>query len=1745
MSNTPTQEKTLQGIPSASVHTLPQSVQPTSDPSVPKRLCFYKSGDHTFSGHRMVINTRTFKTFDALLDALSKKVPLPFGVRTITTPRGTHLVKGLDDFQDGGSYLCSDRRRVKPLNLKEVNRRQVPWNTPRAFSGGRPRRQQRLQFGFFGRGDETNNRPARTTERVAVRTPKRLVVIKNKDPTIRRTIVLQKRTAPTFDALLDYLSQILQFPVLKLYSVDGRRIRGLAALILCSGFIVAAGNESFRLGNHSFHRTSQMVQAMFMEATSTLQPQTYNNKSLSTERGSRNFSLSSEKYIINQINRSRNGSDNSHEHHRTASPQFSTTCLEANEHHACILPHDDDIEKSFRVNQDGSMTVEMKVRLTIKEEEMLHWTTTVSRSSFRRRTVHASVTESGNISPDLNIYVAKEPSNVHEDDGKEENQPSTNGGVVCFNDSEKSRTSRTFFRRTPTPGPCTVKKQASVDSVKMLTESNVQERTLGHYSYTETTTGEHKTEEYCKVRHSVNSTQPVPKPRKTRDNISSVKCTEVAEVLKIENNGIEVKETVMHVYESQGCYNNYLVNDTCDSEPDEPLHGSSAVPPSNLSTASGPPSSNDIDFSWQRPTADSLQRQTEEMLSLSSEPLAKSLSSVSKNETKTEKIPTTQLQKNTDTKKSSQSSLSGKKHNTGPNTTQGKLSKKGKKEENGGKKSSSESAKSGLNRKVDFANKHEKESDSLVRTSTKDNGHNVNTPSVRPVMKKNVSDLLKLQKSLSSKKKTKSTNGNRISFSDLNQRVSKVPPNPTPSEIHKYVENWLEEVTPDPVTYIETVSTQDTEQQTTVLFQLGCDSETEEKNETQTDPEDYCLSHCDDITKLSSCLSVPNYRDGPTIEPKLLGDSVLSATVEPVHQERNNTGSNQSARSTDPADNDDPASRREEEKIKTVLQELCSTNKSISPLELSSNVALLFGSSCKAFLSFLSVTALRDNLHDDDATEVMLIVKSLQEISVIEDQNEQLARLTDLHSGASPQLMKCWTDFQTWREKMESESLVAKFPEAPHAVGDRIDVLGVNELMKEMNMPYNLRAEISSGILQGIILPLEQQRTELNHSGAEKFLQDCQPESKQWFDKACNDGDAGEMAPHLGPQSEDQIVKEGHNSEESEVLRVETDEFSVDEKNAVATNRDEVYMEQGEKVMVEDKKAHNGGEPKLKETEEDTEEEAVREDENGQNESEADTDQEEESGDPEDGTTDEEAGERRVETDESRGELENEGQDMVAEDEDNRVEKNDEGIVMVEDVNDKMEREENMEDSEDTDVIREDTNKMRTCGPLTGDKDEGGKPTELERTNNDDGANDFYDGRCEEPNKEQEVYDKTICKSPQTKSSEEDRPESMEIEHSKESPLKYLSEEHHEEDTTTENEAGPQNQRRSNSLSHPVEISQELLDFVNSALQSSSLIFTYDDRGNIRIESDRVQIPETKQSQVLQNQSDCTYGSKRLPSPMTSDLSDYRPESLESGGYQSQDSVDIISENSEEENPKQNLKLSGPKKKWSLSSSDSLTKASMEVLSYCSKASSLKADKGLETEEKPNRHPDDGVLIDRGRWLLKENHLIRNSPPVSEGMYADLGSSSSHDSSNEDSLTHLVNQHSPFTAISSSELEELAKPQPPKCSYFTMPHGSDSDPFSEDATNKDGGSTKGKNFRVSPTVDTSKTWANRNGSVSSFASVEFRVPGRKVHPEVGASASSSTGAEARVTSGGRGAVLQSQDSSDAMHLRCGQYCPIL
>ncbi|KAL3040648.1 hypothetical protein OYC64_011622 [Pagothenia borchgrevinki] len=559
------------------------------DPILSKRVCFYKSGDPQFNGLRMVINNRTFKTFDALLDSLSKKVPLPFGVRNITTPRGVHAVHTLDELEDGKSYICSDNRKVKPINLALARKKPPPWYNARPVSSRR-RTVQRARS-FPGKNLHKH-------EQVFMRTPKKLLVFRNGDPAVKHTVVLHKRTTPSFESILDYISELVQYQVAKLHTADGRRVDGLPGLILCSGTVVAVGREPFRHANYN----EQKSPGPTMLPTKRVGPRRLRalkrkKKSLSYTSKSRNFSSSSEKYIVNRIHNSIAGSSYDLPSHslELESSRTLESVPETPEGHGSVLPSEDDIEKSFRVNQDGSMTVEMKVRLTIKEEETIHWTTTLSRSAVANQLNETCLPE---LDAEQEISSAKSNSQelqstaastntINKDkphDNNDDNPPSLCNGAFgesgLEEDDTKVHREVVSPRSTSTPERKQMrKKQASLESIKLLMAEGIQEDMVGSYSYREQMETGAMTEQYCMVKQS--SSRPVPKPRIISSfdgnsrNVSTFKSAGLmSEILQIESNeeeSLDVASPSVRHKSSENVLSRNLSSDSASEPTDNTL----------------------------------------------------------------------------------------------------------------------------------------------------------------------------------------------------------------------------------------------------------------------------------------------------------------------------------------------------------------------------------------------------------------------------------------------------------------------------------------------------------------------------------------------------------------------------------------------------------------------------------------------------------------------------------------------------------------------------------------------------------------------------------------------------------------------------------------------------------------------------------------------------------------------------------------------------------------------------------------------------------------------------------------------------------------------------------------------------------------------------------------------------------------------------------------------------------------------
>ncbi|GAA6108466.1 oxygen-regulated protein 1 [Tachysurus ichikawai] len=2019
---------------SGSTRTLPSRPLLASRDS--KTVCFYKSGDPQFSGHWVVINSRTFKTFDGLLDVLSSKVPLPFGVRTITTPKGRHFIRRLDDLRHGASYVCSDQRKVKPLNLDEIKRRHVPWNSTRPTSAGRQGRR-----GLIRQLVKKNNvgRMAKMAESsVTVRTPKRLVVFKNRDPSTKHIVVLQRRTAPTFEALLEYLSQVMQFPVVKLYTADGRRVDGLPALILCSGVIVAAGNEPFQAANFnvrastSHSQPSHSVISESIEPTKTQPLPKIQQKTIHSRPRSRNFSLSSERYFVNQINVSLNRSHSDENDVKIGSKvNENKQSLKSEDMEKCdfmsgieekdrlIVPSDDEIEKSFRVNQDGSMTVEMKVRLTIKQEEMIHWTTTVSRACVNSQEMAAfsQQVSSYNYPDNKDNTIRTGESNTDRYGSKNENTQSCKPNKLNKegDNHSESATSEALenpkpcFRRIPTPGPRRVRrKETSVETIKRRSQTEVQESRVGTYSYLEHTAEGELLEGCCVLSHSsCSSTRPVPKPRKknlgdTKHKKTHSSLSLMSEDPQLHNKGKEITETKRHISHSQDNCENYLAK-TWNNE-DRRYEFLSQEHKNPDSTESWPQSSSnewDTDLTKLSASSGSGNSRNNELLSLLSgqsdlsqtistftdyenqarcESLDKGAEISSKEDSENERV----LDKKT---KIAQKSQRSKKHVLLKSTVTDKMQKGSVpdflKDLKNSDSLESQSCKESDRHWQKVKKRKKGQLPQKVIISHSNFGRN---DMLRPHIKKKL-DVIPSSHSAPFKILTKqrSVNGNITKSpkecKELSESVSMPVLHSSPCNVCQYVENWLERNHPESVPYMDELNPHESR----ARFQIESDFSDVSEMRSELDNENV-VENCSSVEgstgqKLESQRLLQIRCGGEPVETQNLGrfcksmPSVRTPTAEQELCTRKNKSSEDllpklpdAGSETSPNTQLSPRSR-----MKHVLKQLClsikyiiracshsyisslkTKKKSHSLPDFSSLLASVFGSTSKTLLSFLTVMILREGIakfviEDSDSAnannsgsnpEALHVMQSIQKLASIEDEEELKASLASLHSSISAQLKKRWRDFQGNNDIKESPPTSPRWSEQEFALEfnsgeedqDKWEVFGIREVMDELNMCEDLRREISLLVRSDMT----------NFNGAHPTVEHFSQENQTTNVFSCKNENATRKKDIEGFLEEERKCFEERVSEYDDITNTKPAELSKESEGIPLLESSSLAMEKsdrGKNVQIDGMTNQEGIFVHITEIVDDVktnqeryvDNERSKEDlcevkqdmkdnvqpiEEKYTEDEIRLDDEVQTLDYNPSNLEEKVEwQERVNCMQSESELLSTTSEKVAISEaiDETFSKTGDCTVSLEgcSMNSKEEDTycENREHAEqpNTTSMASETETVVEHHPnnvtiQTEEKNAIHKTVKPEASissvdeadlhSNDDSGSEEVESNCErkgsmcstsvcenlpakphhssvsdQHDEHSDNYKSASCtwqesetehdlqksEEEQVHNVNENDEEADEDEDSNAEPnsplhqegeysdhfysessksqealaeldLQTVNEEKVEEKNKLEDKQGnavdtdkvldtqsqqcfledPPNHQdfltgksckiedkhkaQSDSVGlekadmdhechcvHPTVFPQQLLDFVNLALMSSALIFTYDSNGFLRIEPDRC---KNRVMTLSKSNVDNPYARRCLPSPNTSDLSDYRPDTSDSGGDPSQVSTDLFTSGDEEAEKlfiyQGNMNQSSKNINRKVKTLDNALKkphpdtkqiASTNLMSFNSRSSfpdpmvnrtvqdpvycnSSDSNGNSELEQCLAFHTktdsEEGILIDKGRWLLKENHLIRKSPPVSMGMYDNVDTSSVDTGHTSEDAPYIPygTQPSQLAVISSSEMEDMAKPSTPKCTYFNMAHGSDSDPFldSQSITSNKGRGFTRKNKEVSPMGETAKMCTQKNGSLPSFSSVEFKLASGKVHPADGMASNVVDKSHSLSCN-----TPHEEESVERLSLRCGQHCPIL
>ncbi|KAG8011259.1 Retinitis pigmentosa 1-like 1 protein, partial [Nibea albiflora] len=136
-------------------------------------------------------------------------------------------------------YICSEYRHAQALEELETQAASLypshapyHYHHPNEYVLRRPARPEEHPMAHSG-----HNR------HIQHRYNKRVVLVKNSDPSLRKTIILHRRSLRNFELFLEEVSELMQYRIRKLYTLEGRKIDNIQSLIQCPSVLVCVGRE--------------------------------------------------------------------------------------------------------------------------------------------------------------------------------------------------------------------------------------------------------------------------------------------------------------------------------------------------------------------------------------------------------------------------------------------------------------------------------------------------------------------------------------------------------------------------------------------------------------------------------------------------------------------------------------------------------------------------------------------------------------------------------------------------------------------------------------------------------------------------------------------------------------------------------------------------------------------------------------------------------------------------------------------------------------------------------------------------------------------------------------------------------------------------------------------------------------------------------------------------------------------------------------------------------------------------------------------------------------------------------------------------------------------------------------------------------------------------------------------------------------------------------------------------------------
>lgn len=220
---------------------------PNSDPSAGrdqrkgrvsgvKRVTFYRNGDRFFKGVEMVVTRKRYRSFDTIVEELSKAIPLPYGVRTVFSPGGSEITS-INQLENGRHYICSSGDQL----ITNVN------------YGGTALKAKSRSLGSGSTGSVTSSlssssHDSKFSEVNRGPKPRVIIVVSEHDKNKKCKVFLNRKTIKNYEDVLEDISDMLKYPVRELRTFEGDKVKGLSQLLREQDTFVAASAE------HGFKR---------------------------------------------------------------------------------------------------------------------------------------------------------------------------------------------------------------------------------------------------------------------------------------------------------------------------------------------------------------------------------------------------------------------------------------------------------------------------------------------------------------------------------------------------------------------------------------------------------------------------------------------------------------------------------------------------------------------------------------------------------------------------------------------------------------------------------------------------------------------------------------------------------------------------------------------------------------------------------------------------------------------------------------------------------------------------------------------------------------------------------------------------------------------------------------------------------------------------------------------------------------------------------------------------------------------------------------------------------------------------------------------------------------------------------------------------------------------------------------------------------------------------------------------------